>query len=304
VTSPAPPVTGGTSTTPGASAPGVPPAPDWGAFAGAPPPLEAPPGGSIATVPVAGGARVVVRRRDGSVLATARVDPSGDYTDARYFDRAGRIRVFVAALRAAPLAARAVAGSGALVRCGSSASADAGFRWARFPARWRFGTAAVPRGMRRAAALRAIRRARSTWNATRSHCRGIADRSAVRFAFAGSTPRRAGRDGVSVVEFGSVSALGGVCPGAIACTITFVAAGGAAESDTRVGRAIPGGVSAGRPGPRQADLTGIMVHESGHTLGFDHVAAKDVVMNPVIRRGSVSGRLLGRGDALASNRKY
>ena len=47
-----------------------------------------------------------------------------------------------------------------------------------------------------------------------------------------------------------------------------------------------------------------MVHESGHTLGFGHVQADDVVMNPFVKRGGVSGRLLGRGDAVASNAKY
>jgi hypothetical protein len=47
-----------------------------------------------------------------------------------------------------------------------------------------------------------------------------------------------------------------------------------------------------------------MVHESGHTLGFAHVSATDVVMDPFVRRGGVTGRLLGRGDAIASNAKY
>ena len=47
-----------------------------------------------------------------------------------------------------------------------------------------------------------------------------------------------------------------------------------------------------------------MVHESGHTLGFAHVDARDVVMNAFVRRGGVSGRLLGRGDAIANNAKY
>jgi hypothetical protein len=47
-----------------------------------------------------------------------------------------------------------------------------------------------------------------------------------------------------------------------------------------------------------------MVQESGHTLGFDHVRARDVVMHPFILRGGTAGRRLGRGDALASNAKY
>ena len=47
-----------------------------------------------------------------------------------------------------------------------------------------------------------------------------------------------------------------------------------------------------------------MVHESGHTLGFAHVPATDVVMHAFVRRGGVTGRLLGRGDAIAGNAKY
>ena len=172
--------------------------------------------------------------------------------------------------------------------------------------RWRLSTGPPPRGLGRAATRLAIRRARGVWNATRSHCAGLRDRSRARFAFTGSSPRRVGRDGVSVVDVGDIDRLGGICPGAVACTITWIAGGNrATESDTRVERSDPGGFSsARRPGPRKLDLQSVMVHESGHTLGFGHVAARDVVMNPIVRRGDVSGRLLGRGDALASNAKY
>ena len=47
-----------------------------------------------------------------------------------------------------------------------------------------------------------------------------------------------------------------------------------------------------------------MVHESGHTLGFDHVSSREVVMFPFIALRSIGGRILGRGDALANNAKY
>ena len=253
------------------------PVPDPGDFPGAPP--------ENATVEV-------VRAEGGAAL------------EARYFDPAGRLTVVISALRAAP--APASSGVGAVVRCGSSARADAGFRWTRFPIRWRLSSAAAPPRVRRAAALAAIRKARGVWNATRSHCAGLGDASRARFLFAGSTPRRVARDGVSTVDVGSLSALGGVCPGAVACTITWIAGGNrATESDTRITRSDPGGFStARRPAARRLDVQSVMVHESGHTLGFGHVSATDVVMNPFVKRGGISGRLLGRGDAVASNAKY
>jgi hypothetical protein len=291
-----------TATTPAGPGPPPPPPPAWGDFPGAPPELAVPPGGSGATVPAPGGERLTLRRADGSVLATAGLDERGAYLDARYFDRAGRPTVVIAALRARPASGGAV---GARVRCGSAARADAGFRWTRFPIRWRLSRGPPPPGLRRAAALAAIRRARGTWNATRSHCRGLRDRSRARFLFRGASARRVGRDGVSVVDFGEVDRLGGLCAGAVACTITWISGTRATESDVRVDRADRGGFSVGpRPGPRKLDLESVMVHESGHTLGFDHVAARDVVMHAFIRRGSTSGRRLGRGDALASNAKY
>lgn len=253
-------------------------------------PEAVPPPGDFPGAPPAG-ARVEVERT-----------PGGAPAETRYFDDRGRLTVVIAALRAAP----AGAGRGAVVRCGSAARADAGYRWARFPVAWRLSRVASPPGVRRSAALAAIRRARGTWNATRSHCRGLRDASRARFRYAGATPRRVGRDGVSTVDVGSVAALGGACPGAVACTVTFIQGGDrAVESDTRIAdRDVAGFSAASRPGARKLDLQSVMVHESGHTLGFGHVPATDVVMDPFVRRGGATGRRLGRGDAIASNAKY
>ena len=242
----------------------------------------------------------------GAPPATARVEVErtrgGAPIEARYFDARGHLTVVVAALRAAPAAAR----PGAAVRCGSAARADAGYRWTRFPVAWRLSRAASPPGVRRSAALAAVRRARGVWNGTRSHCRALPDRSRARFRYAGATRRRIALDGVSTVDVGNMAALGSACPGAVACTITWIAGGNrAVESDTRISSTDVAGFStAPRPGRRKLDVQSVMVHESGHTLGFAHVPANDVVMNPFIRRGGASGRLLGRGDAVASNAKY
>ena len=91
------------------------------------------------------------------------------------------------------------------------------------------------------------------------------------------------------------------------CTITFIVGGNrAVESDTRISSTDARRLQHRPPARprRKLDVQSVMVHESGHTLGFGHVNARDVVMNPFVRRGGVSGRLLGRGDAIASNAKY
>jgi hypothetical protein len=295
------------STGPGTTAPtippGVPPLPAWGDFAGAPPDLE-PPGGSASVAAVPDGSELTVRRADGSVLAVATIDEaSGAYTDARFFDARGGLRVVVSAARDVPAGGTAGTSQGARVRCGSAARADAGYRWTAFPIGWRLNARPLPVRIGRSAALEAIRRARGIWNANRSHCRTIRDRSRARFAFRGDTTRRTGRDGRSVVEFGETDALGGVCRGTIACTITWVVGNRATESDVRVDRLHRGGYFTGSR-RRGLDLQSVMVHESGHTLGFDHVLSRDVAMYPFIAPRTVGGRRLGRGDALANNAKY
>ncbi len=292
--------TGGGTTAP--AAPEAPPAPAWGDFPGAPPELEPPTGGSASVEPVPGGSEVTVRRADGSVLAVATVDEAADaYTDARFFDRRGRLRVVVEALRVPPAGAAGAASQGARVRCGSAASANAGYRWTSFPIAWRLNPRTLPASIGRSAALGAIRRARGVWNANRSHCRTLPDLSRARFAYRGSTTRRAGRDGRNVVEFSETDGLGGVCRGSVACTITWTIGTRATESDIRVDR---GRVYFTGSRRRGLDLQSVVVHESGHTLGFSHVSAREVVMFPFIARRSVGGRILGRGDALANNAKY
>jgi hypothetical protein len=296
--------TDATTTTEGTVPAAAPAPPPWGDFAGAPPDLEAPPGGS-ATVDLEDGAgTLTIRRRDGSLLARAEFDDDGRYLDARYYDRADRLTVVVAAIREAAGGGAASPGAGARVRCGSGARASAGFRWTRFPIRWRVVLRPLAPGLGRSSALAAMRRARAAWNANRSHCRSIADRSRARFAFDGAARQRTGRNRVSVVEFSEVDGLGGVCRGTVACTLTWVEGARATESDTRIDVNHPSGLFAGARRASRIDLQSVMVHESGHTLGFDHVLSRDVVMFPSITRGTTAGRRLGRGDALGNNQRY
>lgn len=292
--------------------PEVPPAlaaiPPWGDFPGAPPPLVPPPGGSVTVADQAGGTEIVILRADGSRLASVAVAPSGDPTDARYFDAMGRLRVVITATLPQPGLRRlggASPAGGIRVRCGSAARSNAGWRLRIGPpARWRVRLATMPPGLRRAGGLRALRLARSTWNRNRSHCRGILDRSRVMFVYAGATSRPVGRNGVNGVDFGDPAAIGGVCPGTVACTVTWLGRGNLVrESDIRFNRRIRGGFSIrGRRGA--FDLQSVMTHETGHTLGLGHVTRPDNVMYAFARRGSTTARRLGRGDAVINNRKY
>jgi matrixin len=302
------PTAPGTTTAPATSpttptAPAPPPPPRWGSFAGAPPPFTRPAGGSV-QVERAGTTRVVtLRRPNGTTYAQAHVDPRGRYLDARYYGPGGSLRLVVSATLPSPVRV-APAGAAARrrtpVRCGADARSNSGWIWRRFPVRWHADLASAPAGVTRPALLAALRAARVTWIKNLNHC-GIPDRSRVTFSYQGTTPRNPAKDGVSVVDFGRVAALGGVCAGTVACTLTWMNGSTAIESDTRFDRARVYSTGSSRRG---FDVHGLFVHESGHTLGFGHVRSPDDVMFPYARRGDVSGRRLGRGDANENNAKY
>jgi hypothetical protein len=270
--------------------------PEWGAFEGAPEEIAAPPGGDAELVERPDGTRELrVTREDGAPAAQVTFGPDGRPAEARIFDEDGELTLVVSGVRARPGPKRA-GGAGASaalrVRCGSGARRNAGWRFARFPADWKLKTSSVPRALLRQGALRSLRLARSTWNANKSHCRGLPDRSRLRFRYTGGTRRSVGRNGLSTVGFGDTARLGGVCAGTVACTLTWLGAGNRVlESDTRFNARIRGGFSTRRR-TGAFDLQSIMTHELGHSLGVEHVSA------------NVSARRLGRGDALINNSKY
>jgi hypothetical protein len=292
----------GTTTAP-VTTPAPPPPPPWGTFAGAPPPFTRPAGGSV-HVAKAGTTKVVtLRRPNGTTFAQAQVDPHGRYLDARYYGPRGALRFVVSAILPNPV--RVVPGGAAAarrtpVRCGADARSNSGWVWRTFPIRWHADLASAPAALKRPALLAALRAARVTWIKNLNYCH-IPDRSRVTFSYQGTTPRNPAKDGVNVVDWGNVAALGGVCAGTIACTLTWMNGSTAIESDTRFDR---GRVYSTGSSRRGFDVHGLFVHETGHTLGFGHVSSPDNVMFPYARRGDVSGRRLGRGDANENNAKY
>ena len=281
--------------------------PEWGDFDGAPPPLEPPSGGGVEVTETPEGERdVQITRADGSRYADLTIAPNGEPVGARYFDESGALELVVTSVRARPGPKRRPAsGSAALrVRCGSSARTNAGWRIAAFPFRWKLHIGSMPVRLRREGGLRALRAAHGVWNANRSHCRGLPDRSRLRFLYTGTTRRPVGLNGVNSVGFGDTGRLGGVCAGSVACTLTWLRSGNRVrESDTRFHKAIRGGFSTRRR-PTAFDLQSVMVHEAGHTIGIGHVSSASNVMYRFAKRGDVTARRLGRGDALINNSKY
>lgn len=289
---------GGPATgTGGASA--LPPVPAWGRFPGAPPPLAPPAGGNVAPVADGGPPTLRVTRPDGSTYATVDLGAGGEVTEARFHDRRGRLTVVVSRVAAPPAPARAVAS--ALRRRCVDRRRLSGWYVGPEPFRWRYAIASTPRYLRRASALAAVRAARITWVRALNRC-GVPDRSALRFSYLGTTTRGTARDGVSTVGFGEVDALGGTCAGAVACTITWLSGPRAIESDARLDR--DPGARYGTGTGRVYDLRGVIVHETGHTIGLGHVDSPDNVMNPYLAPGDRGARVLGLGDVRALNARY
>ncbi len=282
--------------------------PEWGDFEGAPPPLEPEAGGEVRVSDGAGDDReVVITRADGSRFADVTISGTGEPVDARYFDEGGDLELVIASVRPRPGPKRRTPASGSAVlrvRCGSTSRSNAGWVIGSFPFRWRLNLRSMPATLRRQGGLRALRAGHGVWNANTSHCRNIRDTSRLRFLYTGATTRGVGRNSINSIGFGDTARLGGVCRGSVACTLTWLSNGNRVlESDTRFNSRIRGGFSTRRRAGA-FDLQSVMVHEAGHTIGVAHVNSASNVMYPFAKRGDLTARKLGRGDALINNSKY
>jgi Matrixin len=281
------------------TAPPAPPSaaslPRWGGFDGAPARFARPRGGSASVRRQDGRAVVLLRRPSGEPFARADAGPRGVDT-VRYYDRAGHLRLVITAVRTLAAAGTVKRANS---RCGTDQRRDAGYRWSG-PIAWRFVAASTPSGLDVARTEGALRSARTEWELNRNHC-GIPDRSAVDFQYRGRTGTGLGRNGLNTIGFGETDTLGGACVRTIACTITWTSGPGAIESDTRLDDDRRWG-NVGQAG--RFDVWSIAAHETGHTLGLEHVPSNDNVMECCARVGETSDRLLGRGDANANNARY
>jgi len=301
---PGPPTTTtgpGTTTTPPPAAE-LPPLPDWGPVAGVPGELSVPPGGEVTARETAVGTAFTITRDDGTRMAQAEVDDAGVYRQVHYFDDRGRLELAIDRVDVLPPGSAAGAGAGSRDGC-RNVSTQAGFHWTSLPIPWRLNARSVPRPLGASRVLGVARTARTVWARNSNRCR-VRDASRASFAYRGTTARGIGRNGVNSIGFGEINDLGGACVGAVACTFTWTNGNRAIESDIRIDKNHRGGYAVGaRPGGR-LDLLSVLVHETGHTLGLDHVNDASNVMFPFIRAGTTTYRRLGRGDALANNALY
>ncbi|MFN8123680.1 MAG: matrixin family metalloprotease [Thermoleophilia bacterium] len=282
--------------------PDVPPLPEWGPVAGVPDTFAVPAGGDATVQDMADGTRVEITRGDGTTYATAELDASGRYRGVDYYDASGDLELSIDRVDVLPPGRPLSAGQAGRGGCGNAQNRS-GFRWTSLPIPWRLNARSVPRRLGASRVLTVAKAARNVWVRNINRC-GVPDASAVRFTYRGTTTRGIGKNGVNSIGFGETDELGGACVGSVACTFTWSQGNRSVESDIRVDKNHPRGYAAGgRPG-RRIDLQSVLVHETGHTLGLEHVSDPGNVMFPFVRAGNTTYRRLGRGDALASNALY
>ena len=153
----------------------------------------------------------------------------------------------------------------------------------------------------------AITRAHHNWDNTDNTC-GFADITPLYSDWVGTTSTgfHTTRDGVSVVDFGDMSNVGGSDSANVAITSLWTnAANQYVETDQRYNSA-KSWSTAGAAGAY--DVENIATHETGHSIGIqgDHTAAshKELTMYASASPRETKKRTLGRGDVLALRAKY
>ncbi len=182
-------------------------------------------------------------------------------------------------------------------------AAYAGHGWAAGGYSYRVNTASLPGGRR---TLRAIVRGHETWDRGRSPCR-VRGGSGVRTRYSGATRRHFGQapDGVSVVDFGSMTAVGLPAQALAYTRVWFDVSGHIVEADMRFNARLRWSTT----GARHAyDVWNVTAHEAGHALGLDgdqlDASHAGLTMYGYIAPGETRKRTLGLGDLLALRAKY
>jgi hypothetical protein len=144
------------------------------------------------------------------------------------------------------------------------------------------------------------------WDLTYNDC-GFGDQSNIESTWALTTARSSTHaDGISTVDKGEVYDLG--CgdfpddPRVIACTLNFRASGKIVETDQRY----DDDTRFTNTGASDAyDYWAVSAHESGHSLGLDHVgSSRNLTMYPEMIAGELGQRTLARGDVLGLRAIY
>lgn len=273
----------------------------------APPPFVTPAGGRSAAQPNAfGGQTVTLYRGDGSVFATRVGDAQGRPL-SMWYDLGGGVTTEVDATYGGGAAGRGLAARApqrVAASCGNDVRNPLSVKWATTE-QWYLNTSTVPGYLNLTNTIDGLRSAHTEWTHVVDWC-GIADSSVFSTNYGGVTTARFGGDGLNVIDWGSVAALGlQGCSASniIACTEWWTLGSEIVESDTRfdnTGRTtwVNGSVA------NKTDVQSTEAHEMGHTAGFGHVNDSTNVMYSTIFENDTSNRQLGKGDAREDNAKY
>lgn len=197
----------------------------------------------------------------------------------------------VTMLSATPAAAGSAPGTH-VEECTDPTFVPTGPRWyaGDLPVEWRFRRGSVPDGLGRFRSQYSLQAAHQVWARAKTVCKSSADVS-LRFAFAGSSVRKAGYDGVNLVDFGHLGA------GALAMSYTWYQGGHILEADLRLNRHDYRWTN--RPGGKNRyQVANVGAHEIGHQVGLDDLSDPHgaLTMFGRISLGETSKTTLGRGD--------
>lgn len=194
-------------------------------------------------------------------------------------------------LSATPATAEATPSAG-LDECTDPAFTPTGPRWyaGDLPVQWRFRRGSVPDGLGRFRSQYSLQRGHQVWSRAQTVCKA-ADDVSMQFSFTGETRKKAGYDGVNVVDFGPLGA------GALAMNYAWFQGGHILEVDLRLNRDDYRWTN--RPGGKSRyQVANVAAHEIGHQLGLDDLTDPHGALTMFGRmgKGEMSNTTLGRGD--------
>jgi hypothetical protein len=191
--------------------------------------------------------------------------------------------------------------TGPLAPCRDGAYKLSSSRWTT-PMRWSFRASSTPRGVSRAGAEAAVRRAAANVVNGRNSCH-LPDRISATQRYLGRTrtPTDVRDDSTCGPPDGrSVVAFGALRPPDMAITCWWTAGGRTVEADIKLNKAYYRWVTRVRPGCSLAwSIEAVATHEFGHAFGLDHVGEGlhgHLTMSPLIAPCQDSEATLGLGD--------